>query len=97
MGEGREKAPLRERLCHALDIPPDVFPHQTHIDVRGRNCVTVKGCGRVTVYTDSEIRFAIADGEVCIRGERLCCCAYRKGEAVVDGCVRSVSFEEERV
>ena len=94
MAKKVERAPLRERMSHALDIPPDAFLHQPHIDIRGRNCVTVKGCGKVTVYTDSEIRLSMACGEVSVRGKRLCCCAYKRGEAIIDGHVYSVSFEE---
>ncbi|MBQ9112212.1 MAG: YabP/YqfC family sporulation protein [Clostridia bacterium] len=89
-----EKASLRERLCHTLDIQPDIFPGGTLVEIRGRNSVTVKGGGRITVYTDSEVRLLTRNGSVCIRGSRLCCSAYCKGATSVDGCICSVSFEE---
>lgn len=90
----KEKASIKERLCHSLDIQPDIFPRQTFIELRGRNSVTVRGCGRVKVYTDTEIKLSSAEGLVCIKGRRLCCTAYHKGAAVIDGFICSVSFEE---
>ncbi len=92
--KGKEKACFRERMCRSLDIQPDVFAGGTLIELRDRNSVTLRGCGRVTVYTDTEIRFCARECEVCIRGQRLCCSSYCKGTAVVDGCIYSVSFEE---
>ena len=89
-----EKISFRERMCHSLDIQPDVFLGGTLIELRGRNSVTLKGCGKVTVYTDTEIRFSAYEGEVKISGRRLCCSSYCKGAAVVDGCIECVSLEE---
>ena len=90
-----KKATLKEKLCHTLDIQPDLFPNETHVEMRGRNCVTIKGGGCITVYTDKEVRLAVKGGSICVRGDRLCCLSYCKGAVVVDGSVRSVSFEED--
>lgn len=85
---------LKERLCHALDVPPDLFPQETFIELRGRSSLSVSGAGGVTLYTDRQVRFALRRGELCIRGRRLCCTSYHKGSATVDGLISSVSFEE---
>ncbi len=92
--DGNKKADIKERLCHSLDIQPDVFPYGTLIELRGRNAVCVRGAGSVSLYTDTEIRFVSREGEICVRGERLFCSAYRRGVATVDGKILSVSFEE---
>ena len=89
-------ASLKERLCHTLDIQPDVFPTETHVDIRGRNSVSVKGAGCITVYTDKEVRLSTRGGSISIRGKRLCCLAYCRGSVVVDGCIDSIGFEEEK-
>ena len=89
----KDKADFKERLCHSLDIQPDIFPRQTFVELRGRNSLTVKGCGRVSKYTETEIRLLCADGELCVKGRRLCCTAYHKGAAVIDGYVCGVWFE----
>ena len=91
----QEQASLRERLCHTLDIQPEVFPRESFIEIRGRSCITVKGGDRVLTYTDSEIRISLCKGAVRILGKRLCCTAYHQGAAVVDGYITSVEFEEE--
>lgn len=88
------KVSVKERLCHTLDIQPDVFLGGTLVEIRGRNAVTVKGGGRITVYTDEEVRLLTREGAVSIRGQRLCCASYCRGTVCVDGCIRSVSFEE---
>ena len=94
-GKKTDKAEMRERLCHALDIQPDVFPLETMIEIRGRSSVTVKGSGKVLTYTDSVIRLCVRKGVLRIEGKRLCCASYHVGAAVIDGYVRLVCFEEE--
>jgi hypothetical protein len=87
------QASFSERLCRTLDIQPDILPYGTLIELRGRYSVTLRGCGRVIVYTDREISFATHKGTVCVRGSRLCCSSYCKGAAVVDGLIEGVFFE----
>ncbi len=94
--ENNGKASFKERLCHSLDIQPDIFPGETHIELRGRSSVCVKGAGRVSVYTDTEIRIEGRAADICVRGERLTCSAYRRGYAEIDGRIESVSFWEDR-
>ncbi len=87
---------IRERLCHGLDISPDIFPGGTLIELRGRNRIALRGCGCVRCYTDTEIGFECFEGVVYIRGRRLCCSSYRPSLAVVDGYIDCVCFEEEK-
>ena len=89
-----KRANIRERLCHSLDIQPDIFAGGTLIEIRGRNSVTVRGGGCITAYTDREIRIMSSRAEIRICGERLCCSAYCRSQAVIDGSICSISFEE---
>ena len=89
-----EKPRMSERLCRSLDIQPDILPHGTLVELRGRCSVTLRGCGRVTEYTDKLIGFSTHDGVLYVRGHRLSCSSYCKGAAVVDGLIDSVEFEE---
>ena len=91
----RGRVDIKERLCHALDIQPDVFPNESLVEIRGRNGVTVKGGGRFLTYTDTLIRIGRGKTVLRIEGTRLCCTAYHVGAAVVDGLISSVSFEED--
>ena len=84
---------LREKVCRALDITPDVFPKETLVEIRGRGAVTVRGGGAIRVYNDDIIKLAIRGGSLAIRGEGLCCSSYCRGSVTVEGRVSSVSFE----
>lgn len=93
--ERNEKRDLKERLCHALDIQPDVFPKESLVEIRGRNEVTVKGGGKMLTYTDVLIRMQVGKGVLRIEGRRLCCTAYHVGATMIDGLIDTVSFEGE--
>ena len=91
----REKRDIKERLCHALDIQPDIFPKESLVEMRGRNSVTVIGGGKMLTYTGALIRIQVGKGILRIEGRRLCCTAYHVGATVIDGRIDAVSFEEE--
>ena len=91
---GKKRPRLSERLYRALDIQPDALPSSTLIELRGRNLLTVRGGGKITSYTQSEIRIAVKGGELKIVGERLFCAAYHRGAAVIDGEIRGLEFTE---
>ena len=90
----KEKISLGERLRSALDIEADTLPYGTLVEIRGRGSVTLRGCGRVIVYTDREMRFLCHRGQICVRGRRLFCSSYCTGTAVIDGVIDGVTFEE---
>ncbi len=89
-----QRSTLREKLCHTLDISPDIFPGGTLIEMRGRNRISLRGCGPVICYTDTEIGFSCSEGNVFVRGKRLCCSSYCPSLAVIDGHISCVCFEE---
>ncbi len=87
-------AGFRERLCRGLDLSPDIFPHGTLVEMRGRGSVTLRGCGRVLCYNDCEMRFESREGNISVLGKRLCCSSYCLGTAVVEGYIDCVYFGE---
>ena len=93
--QGDEKESLRERLCRGLDIVPDLLPGAGLIEIRGRNAMTVSGCGRILHYTPEEIRIRLKEGILSICGKRLSCTSYHAGAVGIDGYICRVSFEEE--
>ncbi len=90
----REKADLREKLSKHLDIPPDVFPGESLVEIRGRGSVTVRGGGKILAYTPEEIRIALKRGCLSVQGRRLICTSYYVGAVGIDGCICRISFEE---
>lgn len=91
----QSKRGIKERICRALDIYPDVFPGTCTVEVRGRNLVVVRECGKILLYTPDRIKIKVSKGKLQIDGKRLECTAYHKGSVMVDGYIKSVSFEEE--
>ena len=86
---------LRERLCQALDLAPDCFSGECLVELRGRYAVTVRGGGRILLYTPEEIRIALCRGCLCVVGERLVCSSYYVGAVGIEGLIGGIFFEEE--
>ena len=89
-----EVAGWRERWCQRLDVPPDLLPGAGLVEIRGREAVSIKGCGKILVYTPEEIRVALAKGSLIVTGKRLVCTSYYAGAIGIDGHICCVSFEE---
>ena len=89
-----KKERLGELICKKLDMTPDLLPHGHRVDIRGGGTVTVSGCGNILLYTKNEIRVSLFDAELSVIGEDLLCVAYSAGEVVIEGKIKTVSFEE---
>lgn len=92
--DGKQSFP--ERLCRALDIEPDVLPHSSLVEIRGKSAVSVSGGGKILEYTDGEIKLALKKGAIAIRGRHLVCASFCVGKIRIEGQIESVSFEEDR-
>lgn len=93
--EGR--GDLRARLCQRLDLAPDFFGGEGLVEIRGRGEVTVRGGGRILLYTPSEIRIAMGKYTLSIVGEELLCTSYYQSAVGVNGRIFGVGFEEGEV
>ena len=89
-----EKVSLRERMVKRLDIPPDLFPRTGLVELRGQNAVTVKGGGKILLYTPEEIRMGYGKGCLSVRGRRLVCTSYYVGAVGIEGYISEISFED---
>ena len=89
-----ENEGLRERLCRRLDLPPDLLSSDGLVELRGRGSVTVRGGGKILLYTPEKIRIAMPRCILSIVGERLVCTSYFQGAVRVDGRIGGVFFEE---
>lgn len=89
------KRNFRQKLCASLDIEPDVLPHGSLVEIRGRERVRISGCGRILNYTQEQIRVALHKGAVCVSGEELLCSSFCRGELSVEGRIDGVCFEED--
>ncbi len=85
---------FRERLSRRLDLVPDLLGKEGLVEIRGRGAVTVRGGGKILLYTPEEIRISMPRCVLLIRGEGLVCTSYFQGAVGVDGKIGGVFFEE---
>lgn len=92
----KDKAPLSERLCRALEIPIDALPHRTLVELYGRSGARICGGGAILLYSPHEIRVAMPDreGYVSVKGRGLTCSSYNMGAVGIEGRICSVDFGE---
>lgn len=95
--KNKDRNRLSERICRALDLPTDVLPRRTTVEIHGKSSVKICGGGAILLYSPSEIRIALCGerGWVSVKGVALCCNSYNSGAVGIDGRVSSVSFESE--
>lgn len=89
-----ERGDLKERLCAALDISPDLLPGGFSVDIRGRNQVSIAGGGRIVLYTPKRVSIEVSGGQVTVTGKRLCCVSYLAGAVDIQGCVDAVYLDK---
>ncbi|MBR2354074.1 MAG: YabP/YqfC family sporulation protein [Clostridia bacterium] len=96
MGERKheDRGGMKERLCRALDLSPDIFPGETLVELRGRGSLSVSGCRGILDYTPELIRLSLKKGNLLIEGRRLSCASYLAGSVGIDGQIDSLRFEE---
>ena len=88
----KERISISEKLNRHLDITPDVLPYGSLIELRGRNSLSVTGCGKILTYTPEQIRVALKKDDLLVSGKRLLCTSYHKGEIGIDGVIDCVRF-----
>lgn len=87
----RRSAP--EWMAVHLDFPPDVWEGGLRLELRGRNALTVHGCRRILDYRPEEIRLAVKNAVLSVRGERLICTSYLAGAVSIDGRIDAMIFD----
>lgn len=93
--KNKDRFPVSERICRALDLPTDILPHRTYVEIRGRSEVKICGGGAILLYSPEEIRIAAEGGcYISVRGYALGCCSYNMGAVGIEGRILSVSFCE---
>ena len=90
----REKRSLAEVINEKLDIPSDVLPGGTLVEIRSQSEVSVTGTKKILLYSDTHIRLGIKKGALSVRGERLVCTSYHPGGVRIGGHISGVSFED---
>lgn len=94
--KAKDKEPISQRICRALDIPAEALPHGTAVEIHGRNLVKIVGGGAISLYSPEEIRVSLCRGEghISVKGYALRCSSYNMGAVGIEGRICSVSFGE---
>ena len=89
-----EKRTLGEKIVTALDIPSELLPRKTLVEIHGSSLVKIQGAGGILLYTENEIRISLREkgSFLCVLGHGLCCNSYNMGAVGIEGRIRSVSF-----
>ncbi len=92
--EKREKERLADKLRRTLELDEDILPYGYTLEVRGRSAATLRGAGKILLYTPEEIRLGVRGGEITVRGEGLICSSYSAEAVGIEGRIASVYFGE---
>ncbi len=92
-----KKQSLKAKICHALDLSPEIFPKSSLIELHGDSLVKIQNGGRFLLYTPTEIRLRLRGkrGCLCILGEELSCSSYNRGAVGIEGKILTLSFLED--
>ena len=60
--------------------------------MRGRHTLTVHGCQRILGFTPCEVRLAVKDATLTVKGRRLICTSYLAGAVGVEGYICGITF-----
>lgn len=90
--KGGGRPSLTEWLAVKLDIPADISGDGLRLDMRGRHTLTVHGCRKILDFNPDEVRLALKDSVLTVRGKRLICTAYLAGAVGIEGYICGIAF-----
>ena len=95
--KNKEQNSLRERICRALELPLEILPKSTLIELHGESLLKIQGAGSILLYTPEEIRIGIIKSKrfISVKGNGLSCSSYNMGLLGIEGKIRAVAFCEE--
>ena len=87
------KRPISEVIGKRFEIDADKIRGGSRVEICGRGRVELGGLKKIDSYSDTCVRVLADEGILSVRGERLECVFYRRGEVAVEGRIDSVSYE----
>jgi sporulation protein YqfC len=92
----KRKMPIIERICRAVDIPPEAISHTPHIEIHGRSMLKIDDGGKILLYSPDKIKVELpkGGGVITVFGEGLTCSFYNMGAVGIEGVISSVSLED---
>ncbi len=92
-----DKRSFLEYLAVKSDIGGDSLAGDLYMEMRGKNCLLVKGCRRILGYSPETVVLEIKKDKLTVKGKRLVCTSFHSGSVSVEGVILSLAFcaEEE--
>jgi sporulation protein YqfC len=90
----QRKAPIIERICRVIDIPPESVSHTPCIELHGRSLLKIRDGGQILLYTHEKIKVELpkSNGTLTVKGNDLSCSFYNLGAIGINGNIDTVSF-----
>ncbi len=88
----KRKVGLGKRIRKALELD-EIINERDNLQLCGVNDLTVRECGRILHYSESEIKLSLREYILKIEGEGLYCTSYYGGTVRVDGEIDALYFE----
>ena len=93
-----KKPPLAERICRALDIPPEAVSRTAYIELHGRTLLKIRDGGRILLYTAEKIKIALPRSKdiLTVIGSGLSCSFFNLGSVGIEGNILTITFDDEK-
>lgn len=88
----KNKEKLGARIKRALEID-EILGQTDVLEMRGTSDLTVRECRNIIHYADEEIKLALKEYILIIKGRGLYCTSYSGGTVCVDGRIEGLKFE----
>lgn len=88
----KKKEKLGTRIKRVFEMD-EILGENDTLEMRGTRELTVRECRHIIHYADEEIRLALKEYVLVIRGEGLYCTSYLGGAVCVDGRIEELKFE----
>ena len=91
------KPPIIERICRAIDVPPESVSHTPCIELHGRSLMKIRDGGKILLYTPEKIKVGLprSSGVITVCGEGLSCAFYNMGAIGIEGVISTISLVDE--
>lgn len=86
----KKKAPLRESLVTALEVPRDLGCRETILTLTGKSQAVIENYRCILKFTEEEIVIRTFTGKLTIIGRRLEISWYTPDEMRIKGCISRV-------
>ena len=88
----KNKEKLSVKIKRALELD-DILGENDVLEMRGTKELTVRECRHIIHYDDDEIRLALREYVLIVRGRGLYCTSYFGGTVCVDGIIEELKFQ----